>query len=66
MALELNPRMASRLPPLDERWKPRPLKPVLLSEQDQREQLAELRRRFREDGVIVPPSAPARRHWLDD
>lgn len=53
------------LPPLRERWRPRPLPPVTLSEDQTREQLAVLRRVFREEGRIVPPPPP-RRHWLDD
>lgn len=65
MAVELAPGMREVLPPLRESWRPRALKPVELSEDQAREQLAALRARFEADGVIVPP-APPRRSWLDD
>lgn len=53
------------LPPIDERWRPRKLKPVELSEEQVREQMRELRRAFAETGRIMPPPPP-RRSWLDD
>jgi hypothetical protein len=65
MAVEQAPSLLDVLPPLDERWRPRPLRPVELSDDQAREQLRALRERFREDGKIEPPPPP-RRHWLDD
>lgn len=65
MAVELAPSAREWLPALRDEWKPRALRPVELSEDQAREQLAALRARFAADGVIVPP-APPRRSWLDD
>jgi hypothetical protein len=53
------------LPPLDERWRPRRLRPVELPADQAAEQLRALRKAFAETGRIVPPPPP-RRHWLDD
>ncbi len=65
-ALEIAPAwLREALPPLDERWKPRPLALPRLTAVEEAEQDRELRRQFRETGRIFPPPPP-KRHWLDD
>ena len=66
MAAEQAPAwLREALPPLLEKWAPRRFRAPALEPAEAAEQLRELRRRFAEDGVIVPPER-VRRHWLDD